>query len=196
MFLSFFLDVLLCFWTFVHAQLLSGVQHFVIPCLYPTRLFCPQNFPGETIGADCHFFFQGIFPTQRLNPCLLCFLHGQADSLPLSHLRNQFKSWVSESHSVMSDSLWPYGLYSPWILQTRIWKCVIVPFFRGSSQPRNWTQVLQANSLPVEPPRKPKNTEVGSLSLLQQIFPTQELNWDLLHCRQILYQLSYQGNLV
>ena len=34
---------------------------------------------------------------------------------------------------------------------------------------------------------------MGSLSLLQQIFPTQELNWDLLHCRQILYQLSYQG---
>ena len=30
--------------------------------------------------------------------------------------------------------------------------------------------------------------------LLQGIFPTQELNLDLLHCRQILYQLSYQGN--
>ena len=26
------------------------------------------------------------------------------------------------------------------------------------------------------------------------IFPTQESNWDLLHCRQILYQLSYQGS--
>ena len=34
---------------------------------------------------------------------------------------------------------------------------------------------------------------VGSLSLLQQIFLTQELNWGLLHCRRILYQLSYQG---
>ena len=30
--------------------------------------------------------------------------------------------------------------------------------------------------------------------LLQGIFPTQGLNLDLLHCRQILYQLSYQGN--
>ena len=29
--------------------------------------------------------------------------------------------------------------------------------------------------------------------LLQQIFPTQESNWGLLHCRQTLYQLSYQG---
>ena len=34
---------------------------------------------------------------------------------------------------------------------------------------------------------------VGSLSLLQEIFPTQGSNPGLLHCRQILYQLSYQG---
>ena len=37
------------------------------------------------------------------------------------------------------------------------------------------------------------NTGVGSISLLQGIFPTQELNRGLLHCRWILYQLSYQG---
>ena len=34
---------------------------------------------------------------------------------------------------------------------------------------------------------------VGSHSLLQGIFPTQELNQGVLHCRWILYQLSYQG---
>ena len=39
-----------------------------------------------------------------------------------------------------------------------------------------------------------QNTGVGSLSLLQWIFPAQDLNWGLLHCRQILYQLSYQGS--
>ena len=54
---------------------------------------------------------------------------------------------------------------------------------------------LQADSLPSESPGKPKNTGMGSLSLLQGIFLTQELNWDLLHCRRILYQLSYQGSL-
>ena len=53
---------------------------------------------------------------------------------------------------------------------------------------------LQADSLPSEPQGKSKNTGVGSLSLLQQIFPTQELNWGLLHCRWSLYQLSYVGN--
>ena len=36
-----------------------------------------------------------------------------------------------------------------------------------------------------------QSTGVGSLSLLQGIFPTQELNQVLLHCRWILYQLSY-----
>ena len=50
----------------------------------------------------------------------------------------------------------------------------------------------QADSLPAEPPGKPRNTGVGSLSLLQWIFLTQELNLGLLHCRWILYQLGYQ----
>ena len=66
---------------------------------------------------------------------------------------------VSESHSVVSDSLRPHGPYSPW------------------------------NS-------PGQNTGVGSLSLLQGIFPTQGSNPGLLHCRQILHQLSYQGSLL
>ena len=53
---------------------------------------------------------------------------------------------------------------------------------------------MQVDSLPSEPAGKPKNTGVGSLSLLQRIFPTQESNWGLLHCRWVLYQLNYQGN--
>ena len=53
---------------------------------------------------------------------------------------------------------------------------------------------LQVDSLPSVPPEKSKNTGVSSLSLLQRIFPTQELNQGLLPCRWILYQLSYQGS--
>ena len=41
-----------------------------------------------------------------------------------------------------------------------------------------------------------QNAGVGSLSLLQGIFPTQGLNTGLPHCRQILYQLSHKGSLV
>ena len=55
---------------------------------------------------------------------------------------------------------------------------------------------LKVDSLPSEPPEKPKNTGVGHLSLLQEIFPTQEMNWGLLYCRRILYQMSYQGSLI
>ena len=39
-----------------------------------------------------------------------------------------------------------------------------------------------------------KNTGVGCHDLLQVIFPTQRLNPGLLHCRWILYHLSYQGS--
>ena len=41
----------------------------------------------------------------------------------------------------MSDSLRPHGLYSPWILQARILEWVAFPFSRGSSPPRDQTQV-------------------------------------------------------
>ena len=39
-----------------------------------------------------------------------------------------------------------------------------------------------------------QNTGVGSLSLLQGIFPTQGSNSGLPHCRRILYQLSHKGS--
>ena len=62
-----------------------------------------------------------------------------------------------ECHSVVSNSLQPHVLYSPW------------------------------NSLG-------QNTGVGSLSLLQGIFPTQGSNPGVPHCRWILYQLSHKGS--
>ena len=74
----------------------------------------------------------------------------------LDQLKAALNKSESESLSVVSNSLPPHGLYSPW------------------------------NS-------PGQNTGVGSLSLLQGVFPTQESNWGLLHCRRNLYQLSYQG---
>ena len=64
------------------------------------------------------------------------------------------------------------------ILQARILEWVAFPFSRVSSQLRDQTQVscMQVDSLPAEPLGKPKNTGVGSLSLLQGIFLTQESN--------------------
>ena len=53
---------------------------------------------------------------------------------------------------------------------------------------------LQTDSSPAEPQGKLKNTGVGSPSLLQRIFLTQERYRVLLNCKWILYQLSYQGS--
>ena len=86
---------------------------------------------------------------------------------------------VCESRSVVSDSLWSHGLYTVYgILYARILEWVAFPFSRGSSQPRDQTQVshIQVDSLPAEPQGKPKNTGEGSLCLLQHIFPTEESN--------------------
>ena len=82
------------------------------------------------------------------------------------------------------------------ILQARIQEWVAFPFSIGSSQPRGRSEVccITDGFLPAEPQEKTKNTGVGSLSLFQGIFPTQESNRGLLHCRQIPYQLSYLGS--
>ena len=70
---------------------------------------------------------------------------------------------------------------------------------RGSSHPgiEPRSSALQADSSPSEPPRKPKNTGVDSVSLLQGIFLIQESNWGLLLCRRnirevlCVYPLSF-----
>ena len=62
--------------------------------------------------------------------------------------------------------------------RVRILEWVAYPFSRGSSQPRDQTQVshIAGGFFTAKPQGKPKNTGVGSLSLLQQIFSTHELN--------------------
>ena len=52
--------------------------------LYSTGLFCPWGSPGKNTGVGCHALLQGIFPTQGSNSRLLCLLHWQAGSLPLT----------------------------------------------------------------------------------------------------------------
>ena len=97
------------------------------------------------------------------------------------------------SRSVMSNSLrhgglWPTRLLCPWGFSRQQYQSGLpcpLPCQRRRSS------ALQAYSSPSE---LPGNTGVGSLSLLQGIFPIRELKRDLLHCRWILYQLSYEGS--
>ena len=79
------------------------------------------------------------------------------DDTFISFLPYLLVKW-SASRLVVSNSLWPRGLHSPW------------------------------NS-------PGQNTGVSTFSLLQGIFPTQESDWGLLHCKRILYQLSYRGRI-
>ena len=86
-----------------------------------------------------------------------------------------------ESHSVMSYSLQPLGLYSPWNSpgqNTGVDSLSLFQRIFPEIKPRS--HALQVDTLPAKPQRKPKNTGlptgVGSLCLLQQIFPTQESN--------------------
>ena len=106
------------------------------------------------------------------------------------------------SLSAVFDFLRPHGmqpasLLGPWrFSRQEYWSGLPCPppgdLPNPGIQPRS--PALQVDSLPSEPPGKSKNTGVGSLSLLQGIFPTQESNQGLLHCRWILYQLSNQGS--
>ena len=109
-----------------------------------------------------------------------------------------WKVWApekeSERCSVVSDSLRPHGLYSPWNSpgqNTGVGSLSLTPGYLPN--PGMESPALRADSYPAEPQEKPKNARVGGLSLLQGIFPTQKSNRGLLRCRQIPYQLSYQG---
>ena len=96
----------------------------------------------------------------------------------------------------MSDSLRSPGLQSMEFSRPEYWSEQPFPspvdLPNPGIEPRPPT--LQVDSSPAEPQGKAENTGVGSLSLFQGIFPTQKLNWGLLHRRWILYQLSYEGS--
>ena len=110
--------------------------------------------------------------------------------------------YIVFSCSVVSDSLQPHvlqpiRLLCPWGYSRQgYWSRLPRPppgdLPNPGMEPRS--PALQTDSLSDEPQGKPKNTGMDNLSLLQQIFLTQESNPGLLHCRQIFYKLNYQGS--
>ena len=79
----------------------------------------------------------------------------------------------SESRSVVSDSLQPHGLFMAFS-RPEYWSGYPFPSPGDLPNPRIELRspTLQADSSPAEPQGKFKNTGVGSLSLLLQLFPT------------------------
>ena len=65
-----------------------------------------------------------------------------------------------------------------------------LPQWKWKSPSRVWLFVTPESYSPWDSPGQ--NAGVGSLSLLQRIFPTQGSKPGLPHCRRILYQLSHQ----
>ena len=68
----------------VCACVLSHFRHiWLFATLWTVAYQATWDVPGKNIGVGCHALFQGIFPTQGSNLCLLCLLHWEAGSLPL-----------------------------------------------------------------------------------------------------------------
>ena len=107
------------------------------------------------------------------------------------------------SRSGKFDSLRPHGLQPtrflyPWgFSRQKNWSGLPCPAPGDLPNPgiKPRSPALQVDSLPAETQGKPKNAQLSSLSLFQGIFPTQESTRGFLHCRWIVYQLSYQGSL-
>ena len=102
----------------------------------------------------------------------------QINNTMRSHLIHAKEDMLSCPVLPDSATLWTaahQGPLSMGIFQGRILEWVVMLSSRGSSQPRDRTQVFRiaGRFFTAEPPGKPKNTGVGSLSLLQGIFPLQ-----------------------
>ena len=106
-----------------------------------------------------------------------CHAPGFGDDCSKDSYSSPMKMKRNESHSVVSNTCDPVDCSS--------WSSSV----HGILQARTLEWVL----CPWDPPGK--NTGVGCHFLLQGIFPIQESNLSLLHCRQILYWLSYEGSL-
>ena len=91
----------------------------------------------------------------------------------------------SESRSAVSDSETPGTIQSMQFSRPEYWRGYPLPSPGDLTNPgiKPGSPTLQVDSLPAEPQGKHTNTWVGSLPLLQTIFPTQESSQGLLHRR-------------
>ena len=158
------------------AQSLSYVRLLWHHELYPARLVCSWTSPGKNTGVGCHFLFQGTFPTEGLNLCLLCLLHWQAYSSPLCPWEP--RQWT--------NTVVTFLCLDPVIPAPEMCVCTSCSAVLDSLRPHGARQA----PLPVEFSRR----EYWS----DRPFPppgdlqTQGSNPCLLHCRWILYLLRHQ----
>ena len=101
----------------------------------------PGGYDGERWGDG----FKCVTFVMHLFLLLLYQLHLRSSDIRSQRLGipvlDSLEVKWSESHSVVSDSLWPHGLYSPWNSPGQDTGVGSLSFSRGSSQPRDWIQV-------------------------------------------------------
>ena len=148
-----------------------------------------MEFSRPEYWSRCLSLRQGIFPTQGSNP-------------GLPHCRRFFTSWATrkaQEYWSRQPILSPVDLPVPWIEpMSPVSPAIAYKFFSaeppGKPNFKNESESCSvvSDSLRFHELYSPWNslgesTGVGSLSLLQGIFPTQGSNPGLLYCRQILY---------
>ena len=78
---------------FVCVCVLKCAQFFATPWTVALQATLSMGFPRQEYLSGLPFPYPGDLPTQGLNPCLLCLLHRQVDSLLLSHLGSPGYLW-------------------------------------------------------------------------------------------------------
>ena len=159
-----------------------------------SRFLCPWDSPGKNTGVGCHAFLQGIFSTQESNLCShvsgigrwIFYLQQHQGSPMNSSILQLLVTWKLRSgYCLHLDGICRLYFYHIRDVKLKMRICVCV-----------LSHLVMSDSLRTQCPwRSPgKNTGVGSHSLLQGIFPTQGWKPALLHCRQSLHHLRYQGS--
>ena len=149
------------------------------------QLYSPWNSPGQNNGVGSLSLLQGLCPTQGSNPGLP---HCRQILYQLSHKGSlRILEWVKWSEVKSLSRVRFFA--TPWTVAYQ------APPSMGFSRQEYWSGLpfpspgdlpnpgiergspaLQTGALLSEPPGKPQATGMGSLSLLQGIFLTQELN--------------------
>ena len=151
-----------------HACMLSCFSHvqlFVIPWTIACQAPLSMGFSRQEYSrwVGCHSLLQGIFLIQVLNPSLLHLLHWQVGSFSTS------ATWKVRSYHGGGG------------LVAKLFPTLVAPGTIACQAPLSMGFSTD------------KNTGVDCHFLLQGIFQTQGSNPGLLHCKKILYRLSYKG---
>ena len=152
---------------------------------------CSPQVPLSMTWTQVSYIASGFFTIWATREALSEFSMNWTDSICL-----QVSAEGDLETVILMIRKWKWKVFSPvqlfatpWtdytvhgIVRARILEWVAFPFSRGSSQPRDRTQVslIAGGFLTSWATGKPKNTGVGSLSLLQQIFPHR--NWTGFSC--------------